>query len=291
MTLIVCSDCGGKVSDAAPACPHCGRPRRTEPKQKMGTVKAPKGTSNTVALLGALGVLAGLSGFGLIIYHGVCAPVDERMEGGGSSPAVSVSEEGAALAGYAWAPPPECDFSSLNLFSKPGGLVNGATRVGTFRTSCKQPVFVELKRSATIDGMRYLKIATGRQTGWLTCRLLYHDSKRKHDLCGSTPASKDEGLGARIIGKAWAAPAKCRGKGAKVRAVTLVAAPGSSKTVGKFRATCRRPRSVILKRLAMNGGDYWLKVHAKGDEGWVPCEKLFHRRRHRRNLCKKLPTQ
>ena len=26
MALLTCPDCGGKVSDAAPACPHCGRP-------------------------------------------------------------------------------------------------------------------------------------------------------------------------------------------------------------------------------------------------------------------------
>jgi hypothetical protein len=27
MALITCSDCGAKVSDLAPACPHCGRPK------------------------------------------------------------------------------------------------------------------------------------------------------------------------------------------------------------------------------------------------------------------------
>lgn len=30
MALLECPDCGGKVSDLAPACPHCGRPRRSE---------------------------------------------------------------------------------------------------------------------------------------------------------------------------------------------------------------------------------------------------------------------
>ncbi len=29
MALVDCNECGGKVSEIAPNCPHCGYPRRT----------------------------------------------------------------------------------------------------------------------------------------------------------------------------------------------------------------------------------------------------------------------
>lgn len=45
MALRVCPDCGGKVSDAAPACPHCGRPnappKQASSPQSQGQAKCP----------------------------------------------------------------------------------------------------------------------------------------------------------------------------------------------------------------------------------------------------------
>jgi hypothetical protein len=49
MGLLECPDCGGKVSDQAPACPHCGRPmspghiapRETEVRKSEGQTKCP----------------------------------------------------------------------------------------------------------------------------------------------------------------------------------------------------------------------------------------------------------
>ncbi len=48
MALVKCPDCGGKVSDQAPACPHCGRPMKaTTPARaaspnRQGLTKCPK---------------------------------------------------------------------------------------------------------------------------------------------------------------------------------------------------------------------------------------------------------
>ena len=33
MTITQCSECGGKVSTTAPACPHCGAPATEQPTQ------------------------------------------------------------------------------------------------------------------------------------------------------------------------------------------------------------------------------------------------------------------
>lgn len=46
MPLLECPDCGGKVSDQAPACPHCGRPMgehsaASHPKDREGDAKCP----------------------------------------------------------------------------------------------------------------------------------------------------------------------------------------------------------------------------------------------------------
>lgn len=34
MALIECPDCGAQISDAAPACPHCGRPAAVSAKSQ-----------------------------------------------------------------------------------------------------------------------------------------------------------------------------------------------------------------------------------------------------------------
>lgn len=43
MPVIDCPDCGGKVSTAASACPHCGRPMSAQPTQpqQAGSAKCP----------------------------------------------------------------------------------------------------------------------------------------------------------------------------------------------------------------------------------------------------------
>jgi hypothetical protein len=49
--LILCSDCGREVSDAAPACPHCGRPLQPRP------AAAPRKPIAGIVIAVVLGVL------------------------------------------------------------------------------------------------------------------------------------------------------------------------------------------------------------------------------------------
>lgn len=44
MALLTCPDCGGKVSDIAPACPHCGRPMGIEAGKPGSPAPAEAGT-------------------------------------------------------------------------------------------------------------------------------------------------------------------------------------------------------------------------------------------------------
>ena len=51
MPLVTCQDCNAEISDAAPACPKCGRPMNEEPQIVEATGKGWK-------LIQAAGVLA-----------------------------------------------------------------------------------------------------------------------------------------------------------------------------------------------------------------------------------------
>lgn len=65
MPLVVCPDCQTKVSDAATACPSCGRPMRAQPQQ----VQRVKGTVATWRI-GGLFELAGF--LGILVGGGLC---------------------------------------------------------------------------------------------------------------------------------------------------------------------------------------------------------------------------
>lgn len=49
MALISCIDCGAKISDAAPACIHCGRPNAPIPVAGSSSGPAPNGTTSTIS--------------------------------------------------------------------------------------------------------------------------------------------------------------------------------------------------------------------------------------------------
>lgn len=67
MALLTCPDCQGKVSDAAPTCPHCGRPMKAAPvapprgkavapaKQTSGCAKVAAGFIGLIVLLVIIG--------------------------------------------------------------------------------------------------------------------------------------------------------------------------------------------------------------------------------------------
>ncbi|URX63252.1 zinc-ribbon domain-containing protein [Luteibacter anthropi] len=60
MALIACRDCGKDVSDAAPACPHCGRPvAATVIEQTSKDIKRLKIMGGVVFVLGLVMFLVG----------------------------------------------------------------------------------------------------------------------------------------------------------------------------------------------------------------------------------------
>lgn len=63
MALIECPDCGAQVSDAAPACPHCGRPNQPVESLKRDRIRHEAGAA-IGGLAVAIGVVAWFFGFG-----------------------------------------------------------------------------------------------------------------------------------------------------------------------------------------------------------------------------------
>ena len=59
MALMQCPDCGKQISEAAPACPHCGRPRDQDgtPVTTQLTAKSLKAAQAIGAILIALSLL------------------------------------------------------------------------------------------------------------------------------------------------------------------------------------------------------------------------------------------
>lgn len=45
MPILDCPDCSKQVSDAAPTCPHCGRPLRTSPTERQKVYAHPESTA------------------------------------------------------------------------------------------------------------------------------------------------------------------------------------------------------------------------------------------------------
>lgn len=65
MALIECSECAGKVSDRAEACPHCGAPPAARPPSKNPSQKAksePRAVGRRGGLWEAVGFLAIVAG-------------------------------------------------------------------------------------------------------------------------------------------------------------------------------------------------------------------------------------
>jgi len=52
MALVQCPDCGTDVSDAAPACPKCGRPARNILGQEKAITVKPQTSCVTIGCLG-----------------------------------------------------------------------------------------------------------------------------------------------------------------------------------------------------------------------------------------------
>ena len=48
MALVTCPDCQAQISDAAPACPKCGRPMRMAPTPAQAPGPAPVAVHNVV---------------------------------------------------------------------------------------------------------------------------------------------------------------------------------------------------------------------------------------------------
>jgi len=84
MSLVKCGDCGGKVSTAAAACPHCGRPANTspphvqqpirvEPRRSVGTHR----TGGQYEAVGCLMIVIGMviAMLGAAAESAVSAPI------------------------------------------------------------------------------------------------------------------------------------------------------------------------------------------------------------------------
>jgi hypothetical protein len=73
MGLLNCPDCGNAVSDQAPACPKCGRPRAsagsTAQAPQFATPPTPKRTTHPITLVAALGLLAVVGWYSLNSYR------------------------------------------------------------------------------------------------------------------------------------------------------------------------------------------------------------------------------
>jgi hypothetical protein len=73
MALLNCPDCSSAVSDQAPACPKCGRPRvyagTTAHAPQFAAPSAPKRTTHPITLVAALGLLAVVGWYSLSSYR------------------------------------------------------------------------------------------------------------------------------------------------------------------------------------------------------------------------------
>jgi len=73
MALLNCPDCGNAVSDQAPACPKCGRPRvsagTTDHAKQFASPSTLKRTTHPITLVAALGLLAVVGWYSLNSYH------------------------------------------------------------------------------------------------------------------------------------------------------------------------------------------------------------------------------
>jgi hypothetical protein len=73
MGLLNCPDCGNAVSDQAPACPKCGRPRlsagATTQTPQFSAPSPSKRATHPAALVAALGLLAVVGWYSLNSYH------------------------------------------------------------------------------------------------------------------------------------------------------------------------------------------------------------------------------
>ena len=70
MPLIACRDCGKNVSDAAPACPHCGRPIAATVIEQTGKgIKKLKVIGGVIFLVGLM-VMVVAPGTGLYVLAG-----------------------------------------------------------------------------------------------------------------------------------------------------------------------------------------------------------------------------
>ncbi len=79
MGLLICPDCGNAVSDQAPACPKCGRPRvsagATAQAPQFAAPSAPKRTTHPITLVAVLALLAVVGWYSLNSYHQSQLPV------------------------------------------------------------------------------------------------------------------------------------------------------------------------------------------------------------------------
>lgn len=96
MALISCRECGGKVSDAAPACPHCGFPQSANEKTTVPAYQAP-GVAKTNSIRNGC-LAAALVVVGLIIVLVVLSNLSGGRErqaksGADSAPRILKSEQ------------------------------------------------------------------------------------------------------------------------------------------------------------------------------------------------------
>jgi hypothetical protein len=73
MGLVICPDCGNKVSDMAPACIHCGRPRPGEVEQATEPPPPPSSGRQDLLLVVGGGALLGAGLTLLLLGHSLYA--------------------------------------------------------------------------------------------------------------------------------------------------------------------------------------------------------------------------
>lgn len=116
MALTKCPDCGREISDAAPTCPHCGKPQAAAPAVVNATGGCFSAMLKGVGFLMLLGIV-GISGC-LILVTGIGA-----MSRSGSSARVSPAKSGPAAVSV-----PVLRLESWNWHDSPSGRyveVNG----------------------------------------------------------------------------------------------------------------------------------------------------------------------
>ena len=62
MALCECPDCGGKVSDQAPACPHCGRPSDSGKRDTSASRPVNQRRGSMFSLTGVVGAMMAVLG-------------------------------------------------------------------------------------------------------------------------------------------------------------------------------------------------------------------------------------